>query len=333
MAGFKAHITGSTLVGIGYGAAGYAYGIPWPACVLAGGLCSVSGMLPDLDSDSGKPLREMIGLGAAVVPALMIPRFVQMGWDSEQIALAAIGIYAFIRFVVAYVFKRYTVHRGMWHSIPAALIVGIIAFLLVSGDELAIRLFKAASVTLGFTVHLIMDELWSLDLNNGRLRIKKSFGTALKFWNTGSLASNLSTYAKLIAGIGAVIADPYAMNQLGVPHENLPKSPQEWMTASMNEGAALWEKLKSGKLVSENSEKAKLMLSNAWNKVLEETDGSSWKTAVQDFMHEESQLAEPAPFPTASDAAPVLTEAAPALKEIPSPPIETATRPTFSPRY
>jgi len=55
MAGFKTHITVSTLTGIAYGAWGYHSGAPLETCILAGGLCSVSGMLPDLDSDSGRP--------------------------------------------------------------------------------------------------------------------------------------------------------------------------------------------------------------------------------------------------------------------------------------
>src|SRR5512137_2945251 len=98
MAGFKAHMTGSTLCGIGYGAAGYAFGVPWPTCAVAGMACSVSGMLPDLDSASGKPAREILCLLAAVVPALMIPRFHQLGWQHEKAVLAIAVCYIFIRY-------------------------------------------------------------------------------------------------------------------------------------------------------------------------------------------------------------------------------------------
>ena len=67
---------------------GYAYGVPWPTCAVAGMACSVSGMLPDLDSASGKPAREILCLLAAVVPALMIPRFQQLGLQHEHLVLA-----------------------------------------------------------------------------------------------------------------------------------------------------------------------------------------------------------------------------------------------------
>jgi hypothetical protein len=77
-------------------------------------------MLPDLDSDSGVPLREMSMFWAAVVPMLMIDRFRDLGLSTEAMAVAAMLIYVAIRFIAVEFFKRYTVHRGMWHSLPAA---------------------------------------------------------------------------------------------------------------------------------------------------------------------------------------------------------------------
>ena len=73
MAGFKTHIATSTALGAVYGAAGFVNAdIPLPTCLLATGLCSISGMLPDLDSESGVPLRETMAFSAAVMPMLMI---------------------------------------------------------------------------------------------------------------------------------------------------------------------------------------------------------------------------------------------------------------------
>ena len=71
MAGFQTHISVSTITGVGYGVWGYNCGAPLETCILAGGLCSVAGMLPDLDSDSGRPVQE-ISAFAAVVPMLMV---------------------------------------------------------------------------------------------------------------------------------------------------------------------------------------------------------------------------------------------------------------------
>src|SRR5688500_14827490 len=119
MAGFKTHITTSTVLGVGYAAGGHVlYGMPLPACLLAGGLCSVSGMLPDIDSDSGVPLRESLAFAAAIVPMLMVERFRELGLAPESIALGGAILYLAIRFGLGGMLKRYTVHRGMFHSLP-----------------------------------------------------------------------------------------------------------------------------------------------------------------------------------------------------------------------
>jgi hypothetical protein len=197
MAGFKTHITVSSTLGVGYGLGAFFYfQVPAPACVLAGTLCGLSGMLPDLDSDSGVPLRESITFAAAALPMLFIDRFQQLGWSHETMALVGAGIYASVRFGLASLIKKITVHRGMFHSIPAALIAGEIFYLIASANEPAIRLYKAGAVVAGFMSHLILDEIWSISFQGGVPRFKSSFGTALKFWGD-SLFSNLATYTQL----------------------------------------------------------------------------------------------------------------------------------------
>ena len=141
MPGFKTHITGSSLLGVGYGGAAYfMYGVPWPTCALAGGLCSVSGMLPDIDSDSSTPQRESMAFASAVVPMMLLHRFQHWGMSHEMIILAGAAVYLLIRFGVAALLRRYTVHRGMFHSLPAAVVFGEIAFLLAAGDDLRLRI-------------------------------------------------------------------------------------------------------------------------------------------------------------------------------------------------
>lgn len=236
MAGFQTHITVSTLLGAGYAAAGYANEIPLSSCLVAGGLCSLAGMLPDLDSDSGVPVREVTALTAAVVPALMIPRFEQFGMDREQFVLATAIVYLGIRFGLGGLFKGYTVHRGMWHSLPAAAIAGLVAFLLVAGDELPIRLLKSVAVVLGFLSHLVLDELSSVQIRRGRLRIRHSLGTALKLWTTHSLWANVSTYGKLAVLVALIYGDPYLMKQLGVQPAALHESAQQWWDQAVDGG-------------------------------------------------------------------------------------------------
>jgi hypothetical protein len=214
MAGFQTHIAVSTITGIGYGVWGYQCGAPLETSVLAGALCSVSGMLPDLDSDSGKPVQEMSAFAAAVVPMLMLDRFSALGWSHETMALIGAGLYAVVRFGAAEIFKRYTVHRGMWHSLPACLACGLLAFLIVAGPDLAIRLFKAGAVSLGFLTHLILDEIWSFQLRSGRLNVKRSFGTALKCFGRDKRANFAVTGLVAILAFLAV-GDPMLMHHFG----------------------------------------------------------------------------------------------------------------------
>ena len=199
MPGFKIHITGSTIVGVAYGAgAWYLGGIPPETCVLAAGLCSVSGMLPDLDSGPVVPLRESCAFAAAVVPMLMIHRFHQMGFPLETMILVGAAIYLTIRFGVSTLLKRFAIHRGMFHSLPAALIAGEIAFLAFSSEQPLYRYFICSAVVVGFLSHLILDEIWSVKLGMFGPSFKKSFGTALKFAGP-TLWSNVLTY--VLAGL------------------------------------------------------------------------------------------------------------------------------------
>ena len=102
----------------------------------------------------------------------------------------------------------------MWHSIPACLACGLLAFMIVGGQDLAIRLFKAGSVSLGFFSHLLIDELWSLSLRSGKLNIKRSFGTAIKFFGDDRLA-NLGVYGTVAALAMLAVGDPMLMNRFG----------------------------------------------------------------------------------------------------------------------
>ncbi|MCU0959607.1 MAG: metal-dependent hydrolase [Pirellulaceae bacterium] len=225
MADFKTHFWGATLVGTGVGAAGYSYGIPLESCVLATGLCGVSGILPDLDSSSGVPFRESVAFISAFIPILLIQRFEHLGWDRQTIVLAAAMIYIGFRFGVAELFRRYTVHRGMWHSIPAAASMGLLAFLITEHQNLLLRSYWAGAATIGFLTHLVLDEFYSVDFRG--VRLKKSFGTALKFWSDMGLWPNLSTYGKLAVLAFLAWSDPMLMEYAAQRDAGLARTAQE----------------------------------------------------------------------------------------------------------
>ncbi len=214
MADFKTHLTFSTTLGIAYGGAAYGlFDLPAQACLLAGGLCSVSGMLPDIDSKSGRPLRESLAFMAAIVPMMLADRLRSTGVSPETTLMAGALVYALVRFGLGFFLKRYTVHRGMFHSIPAMIIFGELAFLLASGDDTGLRAYKAGGLVLGFLSHLLLDEMYSVEWRFGWVRIKKSFGTALKMYSSKSRWANLSTYVKLALLSYVVFYEPSWMEQ------------------------------------------------------------------------------------------------------------------------
>lgn len=229
MANFKTHITTSTILGIGYGVGSYfLLDVSIEQCLIAAGLCSVAGMLPDLDSDSGVPVRETLCFLSVLIPMLMIPRFKAIGMSPETMVLAGAIIYVGFRFGVGTLFKKYTVHRGMWHSIPAALIAGMVTFLICMCPDLGERLFKAWAVVIGFMSHLILDELYSIDLHGKRIRIKKSFGTAVKFFSKRRWA-NISTYGKLILLVVLIMGDAKVMEFFDKEPLQVPTAAREWI--------------------------------------------------------------------------------------------------------
>ena len=200
MAGFRTHITVSGFCGIAYGgAAVQPMGFNPDAAFLAAGVTAVGGMLPDLDSDSGIPVRELFGLAAAVIPLLFVRRMIHAGMSLEGILAALLFGYAFIRYGVANVFKRFTVHRGMFHSIPAMLIAGLCVYLAYNNPrepDRGIRVLLACGMMLGFLSHLILDEVYSVDWRGVKPKLKASAGSAFKFGST-SLVATATCYAIL----------------------------------------------------------------------------------------------------------------------------------------
>jgi hypothetical protein len=238
MASFHQHVAASTALGVGYGAAAWlGMQIDWATCVIAGGLTGLAGMLPDLDAPTGQPVREVFGLAATLAPVLLIRQLsAGVSWTYDrlvggeveltpaQIVVVMAACYFTVRFAAAWLLDRLTVHRGMWHSIPAALITAAIAFLLLDAPDPMTRLLLAGGPFLGFMSHLVMDEIWSLRVSDGDVQLKKSAGTAMKFFSS-SIPATLTAYVILLGLCWALLHDPVvddAIAQL----QNRPATPR-----------------------------------------------------------------------------------------------------------
>ncbi|MBL8824756.1 MAG: metal-dependent hydrolase [Planctomycetia bacterium] len=187
MAAFREHIAFSTVLGVGYAVGLKSLGFEPAQAVLAGSICSLSGMLPDLDSDSGRPVREMFSFIAAACSILI---FHKLGdGNLEFRLLLAGGMYLFMRFGFSYLFKQLTVHRGMCHSIPAALIAAISAYLLFVSEGDRIALAMAGGVLIGFVSHLLLDEIYAVDFRGLKPKLNQFAGSALKLFSKNTAAT------------------------------------------------------------------------------------------------------------------------------------------------
>jgi len=143
----------------------------------------VGGMLPDIDHDKSTPLKIMQFFFSNLVAFLVTFKYIGR-LPILNIALIWAGAY-FLTNIFFYFFKKFTKHRGMIHSIPAAFLSWFIISLIAYkywGMDVKNSYLIGFFVFLGYLTHLVLDEIYSVDLTGQR--IKKSFGSALKMCST-----------------------------------------------------------------------------------------------------------------------------------------------------
>jgi membrane-bound metal-dependent hydrolase YbcI (DUF457 family) len=202
MAGYKAH---------------FAFGVLTAACVAVAMLviswvslmvmpvvfllAVIGSMLPDLDSDTGVPVRLLFGtLAVATIGLVLFYAMNNTATSWLQQGLIAVGAGLFVYFIIGGIFKHFTEHRGVFHSIPAALVMGLVAMsvsgLLGIGEKTALAVGLA--MTAGYLSHLVLDEINStVNLSGIPFKPKKSLGTALKLTG-GSKMTTTAIYVVLV---------------------------------------------------------------------------------------------------------------------------------------
>ena len=197
MANFATHLNVAAFVsGVGAAALNAAGIIDKPTAFLAFGAGIIGGILPDIDHNYSTPTKIMQYFFANLFAFIVLFKYI--GYYPIYYSLG-IWIVSYI-FVLAlfYLFKQFTTHRGIFHSIPMGFLFGEI-FVTYSYFILHLKVlesyFIGAFVFLGFLTHLILDEIFSVDIKGARL--KQSFGTAFKLWGHNKL-SNFIVYALIL---------------------------------------------------------------------------------------------------------------------------------------
>lgn len=167
-------------------------------------LGTIGGLLPDIDSDNSTSLDTIFNLFSFSI-ILIIMRYLTREDVGELSFLKVIGIpvvtYAVMKYGLRTIFERLTVHRGSCHSVLFLVLCGLLTTQIIASidgfdtnkaDRLA--WLSGGFVFLGGLIHLMLDELYSVDLRN--IKIKRSFGTALKLVD---LDSKLLMLAMMLA--------------------------------------------------------------------------------------------------------------------------------------
>jgi len=151
--------------------------------LMAFALGTVGGLLPDIDSSRSKAIELAFTLFAMLSSIFVI--FIQVGkYSLVEMFIMAGFLFILLRYGVIEIFRRVSIHRGMFHSIPAGIIWGISTVILVKHlfyIDNFIAWIYGIMVTFGYIIHLTLDEIYSVDLKNRR--IKKSFVPVLKSIN------------------------------------------------------------------------------------------------------------------------------------------------------
>ncbi len=168
--------------------------------ILLASMGVIGGILPDIDLHYSYPSRILFSLLGIITAFLWI-----FAAENElpiiQLWGAGLGIYLLVRYPIWTLFQKVTVHRGAIHSIGVAVLfcfaTAAISFHLFSRPDF-ISWLIASFIFLGFILHLLLDEIYSVDFMGHRL--KRSFGTAFKLLDFKDKKSS----ALIIAGIAGL---------------------------------------------------------------------------------------------------------------------------------
>ena len=181
MANFPTHIAVGTVVSGALATVTVAADLVAPENIVVVTLAGVLGsVLPDIDLKESRPARAMFA-GLGVFFSFVVLFSLERKYSIAEMLILWLGTLLFVRFVGKEIFFRFSYHRGIWHSLLAmvfcAFLTAVIYSQLLRRDE-GVAWLAAGFMAAGFLTHLILDEIYSVDVMD--TRIKASFGTALK---------------------------------------------------------------------------------------------------------------------------------------------------------
>ncbi|QWR77728.1 metal-dependent hydrolase [Candidatus Magnetomonas plexicatena] len=202
MPGFKEHLTFGLITGVAVSLPAVtmhyvknSLALPIIACT------SVGALIADFDSESSVPFHVASSVFAAITGVFVFLYLKRTTPEIGDLLIWTVCSVLAAKFLISPIIKKMTTHRGIWHSIPAAVISFLAAFLLLQrvNMETDSRFYLTLSIGIGYISHLVLDE--GKSLFHFKFLIfwspKKSIGSALKFIGQSKIIT-LFTYLILV---------------------------------------------------------------------------------------------------------------------------------------
>jgi membrane-bound metal-dependent hydrolase YbcI (DUF457 family) len=181
VANFPTHIAIGTMVSGALATVTLAADLVAPENIVAVTLAGMLGsVLPDIDLKDSRPARAVFA-GLAVFFSFAVLFSLERRYSIAEMLIMWLGTLLLVRYGAKEIFFRFSYHRGIWHSLLAMVFCALITcwvFYRPLQRDPGVAWLAAGFLSIGFLTHLILDELYSVDVMD--TRIKASFGTALK---------------------------------------------------------------------------------------------------------------------------------------------------------
>ena len=152
---------------------------------------ALGGVLPDIDSDNSTTLNILFG----IITLLSITAVLSQLGESVstlEIWLVIALVYGVTNWVLRRIFESYTVHRGIFHSLLSSVFIGVLSIVIAyefTYLNAVMSWLVGFYVFGGYITHLVLDEVYSVDFSNAR--VKNSFGTACKLYEYKNIQASL----------------------------------------------------------------------------------------------------------------------------------------------
>lgn len=163
-------------------------------------LGTVGSLLPDIDANDSVPIQITFSVASILLAFVTMFFFAAIFYSVMELVLIWLVTYLLLRWIIFALFSRLTTHRGIFHSLPAALFFGFVSAAVahrVMGVDPQQAWMSGLFITYGYIVHLALDEFFSVNIFG--IRTRRSFGSAMKLYSRGSFTTSLYMYLALMA--------------------------------------------------------------------------------------------------------------------------------------